>query len=149
MEMHLIDIYGGLGSKAGRENGEPRLLAPLVSLHHPLQSLINVHPFLSSNCSSISLSPVINWLVIYQGVDRPVCQVIEARRQPASARAMAALFSTRLGRQASGYLQDKYKQARLALGDITPAELYVCSLALHLNVNVVAHDAWINRAWIW
>jgi hypothetical protein len=62
---------------------------------------------------------------------------------------MAALFSTRLGRQASGYLQDKYKQARLALGDITPAELYVCSLALHLNVNVVAHDAWINRAWIW
>ncbi|XP_047072713.1 epsin-3-like [Lolium rigidum] len=38
---------------------------------------------------------------------------------------MAALFSTRLGRQASGYLQDKYKQARLALGDITPAELLV------------------------
>ncbi|KQK19491.1 clathrin interactor EPSIN 1-like isoform X1 [Brachypodium distachyon] len=39
---------------------------------------------------------------------------------------MAALFSsTRLGRQASGYLQDKYKQARLALGDVTPAELLV------------------------
>ncbi|KAE8774971.1 clathrin interactor EPSIN 1-like [Hordeum vulgare] len=38
---------------------------------------------------------------------------------------MAALFSTKLGRQASGYLQDKYKQARLALGDVTPAELAV------------------------
>jgi epsin len=46
---------------------------------------------------------------------------------------MAALFSTRLGRQASGYLQDKYKQARLALGDITPAELYACSFPWHLN----------------
>ncbi|KAF6987741.1 hypothetical protein CFC21_005358 [Triticum aestivum] len=38
---------------------------------------------------------------------------------------MAALFTTKLGRQASGYLQDKYKQARLALGDVTPAELAV------------------------
>ncbi|KAL6900631.1 hypothetical protein ACP4OV_005307 [Aristida adscensionis] len=28
-------------------------------------------------------------------------------------------------RQASGFLQDKYKQARLALGDVTPAELLV------------------------
>lgn len=26
-------------------------------------------------------------------------------------------------KQASGFLQDKYKQARLALGDVTPAEL--------------------------
>ncbi|VAH01339.1 unnamed protein product [Triticum turgidum subsp. durum] len=38
---------------------------------------------------------------------------------------MAALFTAKLGRQASGYLQDKYKQARLALGDVTPAELAV------------------------
>ncbi|KAF6982201.1 hypothetical protein CFC21_000622 [Triticum aestivum] len=38
---------------------------------------------------------------------------------------MAALFTAKLGRQASGYLQDKYKKARLALGDVTPAELAV------------------------
>lgn len=43
-----------------------------------------------------------------------------------------ASFSTRwqllageVTRQASGFLQDKYKQARLALGDVTPAELLV------------------------
>ncbi|KAJ1253944.1 hypothetical protein BS78_K147500 [Paspalum vaginatum] len=33
------------------------------------------------------------------------------------------LLAGEVKRQASGFLQDKYKQARLALGDVTPAEL--------------------------
>nr|ACG39901.1 hypothetical protein [Zea mays] len=33
------------------------------------------------------------------------------------------LLAGQVKRQASGFLQDKYKQARLALGDVTPAEL--------------------------
>ncbi|KAL6646408.1 hypothetical protein ACP70R_018016 [Stipagrostis hirtigluma subsp. patula] len=35
------------------------------------------------------------------------------------------LLAGEVRRQASGFLQDKYKQARLALGDVTPAELLV------------------------
>ncbi|OEL31934.1 hypothetical protein BAE44_0007045 [Dichanthelium oligosanthes] len=35
------------------------------------------------------------------------------------------LLAGEVKRQASGFLQDKYKQARLALGDVTPAELLV------------------------
>jgi epsin len=33
------------------------------------------------------------------------------------------LLAGEVKRQASWFLQDKYKQARLALGDVTPAEL--------------------------
>ncbi|WVZ91590.1 hypothetical protein U9M48_037740 [Paspalum notatum var. saurae] len=41
----------------------------------------------------------------------------------ASSTARWQLLAGEVKRQASGFLQDKYKQARLALGDVTPAEL--------------------------
>ncbi|PUZ52764.1 hypothetical protein GQ55_6G295700 [Panicum hallii var. hallii] len=54
---------------------------------------------------------------------------IQARRtrkqSMAASTARWQLLAGEVKRQASGFLQDKYKQARLALGDVTPAELLV------------------------
>lgn len=51
------------------------------------------------------------------------------------------LLAGEVRRQASGFLQDKYKQARLALGDVTPAELYyICCIGfVPCIVDVVVH----------
>ena len=49
----------------------------------------------------------------------------EEEKSMAASTARWQLLAGEVKRQASGFLQDKYKQARLALGDVTPAELYV------------------------
>ncbi|KAF8753185.1 hypothetical protein HU200_011848 [Digitaria exilis] len=54
------------------------------------------------------------------------------------------LLADEVKRQASGFLQDKYKQARLALGDVTPAELYVNWVSLLVACMMDDRDRWMD-----
>lgn len=77
-------------------------------------SLVTIHP----TSRAATVERVIASILISEGL-----VLWDETIEMAASAARWQMLAGEVKKQASGFLQDKYKQARLALGDVTPAEL--------------------------